>query len=78
MTAYEKISAARKSEIADDAAMLRAAVELTRDISSARAGIYWPDCFLSAALGYAALAGGYLADPAAGGGLRRGRGAGAL
>ncbi|MBP6031508.1 MAG: fatty acid desaturase [Sphingobium sp.] len=60
MTAYEKISAARKSEIADDAAMLRAAVELTRDISSARAGIYWPDCFLSAALGYAALAGAIL------------------
>lgn len=36
--------------------MLRAAVELTRDISTARPGIYWPDMLGSAALGYAALA----------------------
>ncbi len=40
--------------------MLRAAVELTRDISAARAGIYWPDMLLSAALGYSALAGAVL------------------
>lgn len=60
MTAYETITAAKKSAIPDDAAMLRAAVELTKDISAARAAIYWPDCFLSAALGYGALAGAVL------------------
>jgi len=36
--------------------MLRAAVELTKDIAAARPDIYWPDMLLSAALGYAALA----------------------
>jgi fatty acid desaturase len=41
----------------DDMAMLRAAVELTRDIAEARPGIYWPDMLVSAALGYAALFG---------------------
>lgn len=46
--------------IADDKQMLRAAVELTRDISAARAGIYWPDMLVSAGLGYAALAGAIL------------------
>jgi len=50
----------RKSEIADDKAMLRAAVELTRDIAEARAGIYWPDMLLSALIGYAALVGAIL------------------
>ena len=48
------------SRIPDDKDMLRAAVELTRDISAARAAIYWPDMLLSAALGYAALAGAIL------------------
>ncbi|MBS0254293.1 MAG: fatty acid desaturase [Proteobacteria bacterium] len=48
----------------DDTAMLRAAAELSRDISTARAGIYWPDMLVSAALGYAALAGAImLANP---------------
>jgi len=42
--------------IADDKAMMRAAAELTRDISQARAGIYWPDMLGSAMLGYGALA----------------------
>jgi fatty acid desaturase len=41
----------------DDKALLRAAVELTRDIGQARAAIYWPDMLGSAAIGYAALAG---------------------
>jgi fatty acid desaturase len=41
-------------------AMLRAATALTRDIADARPGIYWPDMLLSAALGYAALAGAIL------------------
>lgn len=61
MTAYEKIDGAagakRAGAIADDAVMLRAAVDLTRDISTARPEIYWPDMLVSAALGYAALAG---------------------
>jgi len=43
--------------IADDMAMLRAAAELTRDINTARGGLYWPDMLVSAAVGYAALAG---------------------
>jgi fatty acid desaturase len=44
----------------DDKAMLRAAVDLTRDIATARASIYWPDMLGSAAVGYAALAGAIL------------------
>ena len=48
------------AKIPDDKAMLRAAVELTRDISVARADIYWPDMLLSAAIGYAGLAGAIL------------------
>ncbi|WP_432653870.1 fatty acid desaturase family protein [Sphingobium nicotianae] len=40
----------------DDTVMLRAAVDLTRDLVTARAAIYWPDFLLSAALGYGALA----------------------
>ena len=50
----------RSAEIADDMAMLRAAAEVTRDISQARPGIYWPDMLVSAAIGYAALAGAIL------------------
>ncbi|MCA1661607.1 MAG: fatty acid desaturase [Novosphingobium sp.] len=50
--------------IADDMAMLRAAVELTRDISTARAAVYWPDMLASALLGYAGLAGAILLDNA--------------
>jgi len=46
--------------IPDDKEMLRAAVELTRDISEARPEIYWPDTFISAAIGYAGLAGAIL------------------
>lgn len=48
--------------IADDMTMLRTAVELTRDLTDARPGIYWPDMLVSAALGYAALAGAILLD----------------
>ncbi|SCY94515.1 Fatty acid desaturase [Novosphingobium aromaticivorans] len=44
----------------DDKEMLRAAVELTRDIAVARPEIYWPDMLASAALGYGALAGAIL------------------
>jgi fatty acid desaturase len=52
----------KKSEIPDDKDMLRAAVELTRDISVAQPRIYWPDMLASAAVGYAALAGAILLD----------------
>jgi fatty acid desaturase len=40
----------------DDRALLRAAAELTRDLGSARAAIYWPDMIGSAVVGYGALA----------------------
>ncbi len=49
-----------KSTTPDDMVMLRAAVELTRDISAARPEIYWPDMLVSAAVGYAGLAGAIL------------------
>ncbi len=52
--------AADVAAIPDDMVMLRAAVELTRDISDARPGIYWPDMLISASLGYGALAGAIL------------------
>ncbi len=61
MTVQEKITAAvPKSQIPDDMAMLRAAVELTRDISVARPEIYWPDMLGSALIGYAGIAGAIL------------------
>ena len=63
MSVLEKIEpAAASSLVPDDMELLRAAVELTRDISAARPGIYWPDMLLSAALGYGALAGAILAS----------------
>jgi fatty acid desaturase len=46
---------AARMYIADDMAMLRAAAELTRDISVARPVVYWTDFLASAVLGYAAL-----------------------
>jgi fatty acid desaturase len=62
MTVHEVIAAPTSTETPDDRAMLRAAVELTRDLSAARAAIYWPDMVASALLGYAALAGAILLD----------------
>ena len=71
MTVYEAIaipadesrtSPVTSSVIPDDKAMLRAAVELTRDLATARAAIYWPDMLASALLGYAGLAGAILLD----------------
>lgn len=54
-------SAAQKlARTPDDKEMLRAAVELTRDLQAARGGIYWTDMLVSAGLGYAALAGAIL------------------
>lgn len=62
MTVHEPIAApaGKIATIPDDMDMLRAAVELTRDISAARGAIYWPDMLASAALGYAGLAGAVL------------------
>ena len=48
--------------IADDKDMLRAAVELTRDLATARPAIYWPDMLISAGVGYGALACAILID----------------
>ena len=48
--------------------MLRAAAELTRDISAARPAIYWTDMLASALVGYGAMAGAILlANPWAAG-----------
>ncbi len=70
MTAHEPIHARTqavpspqsRAGLPDDMAMLRAAAELTRDISAARPGIYWPDMLASAIIGYAALAGAILLE----------------
>ena len=45
-----------RGRIADDAAMLRSAAELTRDLNAARPTVYWSDFLASAMLGYAAFA----------------------
>lgn len=67
MTAYEKmdphapvLTHGDMAAIPDDAAMLRAAADLTRDIARAKPGIYWPDFLACAVLGYAAFAGSIL------------------
>jgi fatty acid desaturase len=57
MTVQEQIGAAA---LPDDMEMLRAAAELTRDINTARPAIYWSDMLISAALGYAGIAGAIL------------------
>ncbi len=44
------------TRIADDKAMLRAAAELTRELSQPRPAIYWADLVASALVGYGALA----------------------
>lgn len=67
MTAQEAIelpgqARSKPGNVPDDMAMLRAATNLTRDISEARGAIYWPDMLLSALLGYAGLAGAILLD----------------
>jgi len=44
-----------KARVKDDAAMLKAAANLTRDLNVPKSGIYWADMLGSALLGYAAL-----------------------
>lgn len=51
------LSPPSRARIPDDAAMLRTAAELTRDINTANPLIYWGDFLGSAAVGYAALYG---------------------
>ena len=53
------------AQIADDKAMLRAARDLTKDISEHRAAIYWADMVGSALTGYGALAGAILVESTA-------------
>ncbi len=60
--AHRMPEAQAREPIADDAAMLRAAADLTRTLSTANPAIYWPDFLASALLGYAALAGAMLFD----------------
>ena len=50
--------------IGDDKDMLRAAVELTQDLTEARPRYYWPDMLASAIIGYAGLAGAILFENA--------------
>ena len=48
----------------DDAAMLKAAANLTRDLNAPKSAIYWADMLGSALLGYAALFAAMLVRPA--------------
>jgi hypothetical protein len=48
----------------DDAAMLKAAANLTRDLNVPKSGIYWADMLGSALLGYAALFAAIFVHPA--------------
>jgi len=48
----------------DDAAMLKAAANLTRDLNVPKTGIYWADMLGSAVLGYAALLAAMFVHPA--------------
>jgi fatty acid desaturase len=52
---------ASRRRIADDSALLKAAAELTRELSTADPRIYWPDFLASALIGYAALAAAIMA-----------------
>ena len=48
----------------DDAAMLKAAAGLTRDLNAPKSSIYWADMLGSALLGYAALFAAMFVRPA--------------
>ena len=50
------------AQIVDDKAMLRAARDLTKDISDHRGAIYWSDMVGSALVGYGALVGAVVVD----------------
>jgi fatty acid desaturase len=59
------VTPAKRLRIADDMAMLRAAAELTRDISVPRPAVYWVDFLASAVLGYGALVAAIVLVPVA-------------
>lgn len=68
MTVHDPILAAAqraRAAVPDDTAMLRAAADLTRTLSTANPRIYWPDMLASAVIGWAALAGAMLIDSTA-------------
>ena len=48
-------SAPPRPRVGDDAQLLKIAAGLTRELSKAKAGVYWGDMLASAALGYTAL-----------------------
>jgi fatty acid desaturase len=54
-SAAPPIAVAARGRVADDMAMLRTAVEATRDIATPRPSIYWADFLGSALVGYLAL-----------------------
>ncbi|QNM82003.1 fatty acid desaturase [Sphingomonas sabuli] len=56
------VSAREALRANDDKAMLKAAADLTRDLNSPRAAIYWADLVGSAALGYLAMFAAMLID----------------
>jgi fatty acid desaturase len=62
-SARKSTASGRLSGVADDREMLRAAVELTRDLRRPRPLIYWVDFLCSVVLGYASLAGVMLLHP---------------
>lgn len=47
---------AQLARVRDDAAMIKAAASLTRDLNQPKAAIYWSDLIVSAVVGYGALA----------------------
>ena len=51
---------AKRAAIADDKAMLRAAADLTRELTAPDPKIYWADLIVSCAVGYGAVAGAIL------------------
>lgn len=68
MTVHDPILATQNRAYAlipDDAAMLRAAADLTRALSTPNPAIYWADLLGSTIIGWAALAGAILVDGAA-------------
>ena len=64
MNQQTDIERGRGAARADDKGMLKAAANLTRDLNAPSARIYWADLIGSAALGYCALAGAILLQPA--------------
>jgi len=57
-------AAAKTIRVADDRAMLKAAAELTRQLSAPKPGIYWADLLASAVIGYGALVAAVLVQSA--------------